>query len=429
MKEDRSSTIRHAPRGSRVRFPAPRETFLEYVLDAVRTSGQEDRIRDPQAPDVLAHLDYETELAVKREAVRLFWKEHGLPVPLVPEIIPSPRPRHYRTTSKRRVVYARGKYRLEMGYGRAGSPGADGSLLEAELHGRLFRKIGELLNRSRASETAKALNFCILRGTYDEAALIFNVAKADGMIVRGLRAMAQELAGAEPALRSAFMMIDPSRSGYYLENSARTGKDRLFKKFFGPGVLVQELDGKRLFYPPEVFSQVNGSLCETFASVALGLLAPEPDARVVDLYCGYGLLTMKAAAKVSCVFGMDWEGPAVRAAESNAMHLFPGKNIRFAAAPVTEDSLKEHLPPQGGARREYIMLDPPRAGAAPGVAETLAARKPANIVHIFCGTDGMPHALKHWGANGYRIGEVRILDMFPGSANLETLVSLRHAGS
>ena len=418
MKQDHSSGPRH-------RFPAPRASFLEYVLDAVRTSGLEARVRDPQAPDLLAHLDYSEERAVKREAFRLFWKEQGLPLSVVPEILPSPRPRHYRTTSKRRVAAVRGAFRLTMGYGpQQQGRNADGTLLEAELHGRLYRHLEALLNRGRGTEAAKALNFCILRGTYDEAALIFNTSAADGAIVRGLRGMAEELAASEPCLRSAFMMIDPTRSGYYLENSARTGKDRLFKKFFGPAVLAQSLDGKKLFYPPEVFSQVNGSFCETFAAETLALLSPVPDGRVIDLYCGYGLLSLKAAGAVPCVFGMDWEGPAIRAAQSNAEHLFPGGNIRFAAAPVTEEFLKEYLPPRG-TRREFVILDPPRAGAAPGVAETIAARKPETVVHIFCGTDGMPHALKHWGANGYRIGEVRILDMFPGSANLETLVSLR----
>ncbi len=395
--------------------------FAEYVLDTVYDAHLSKLIRDPRAPDVLAALDYKSELAVKREALRRFWKQNGLPEGMIRNVIPSIRPRNYRTTSKRRVVFHRGSYYLDMGYGR-NSGGGNGTVLEAELHDALFRRIQQFLNLPGFKEIGEYINYCILRGTYEEAALIWNVNKASGDIVRKLRMVSENLARENSGLRSAFMLVDESRSDYYLEAAARTGKDRMFKKFFGPEIMVQPLDGKKLFYPPDVFSQVNGSMCELFAEKALTLLNPPEKARVLDLYCGYGLLTMKAAQKVNHIIGIDWEGPAIRAAKSNAGHLYPEKNIRFAACAITQDTLEENLPPPG--RPEYVILDPPRSGAAAGVTEALAARKPEKILHIFCGTDQIPHAVKHWENNGFHTQEVCVLDMFPGSANLETMVLL-----
>ena len=146
---------------------------------------------------------------------------------------------------------------------------------------------------------------------------------------------------------------------------------------------------------------------------------------MIDLYCGYGLLAMKAAETVSGVIGMDWEGPAIRAAISNAAHLFPGKNIRFLTGAVTGESLRSRLPlPR--EEKEFILLDPPRSGAGNDVIEAVAARRPRRVVAIFCGTDSMPPALRHWQANGYEVTAARVLDMFPGTLNLETMVRLEH---
>ena len=48
----------------------------------------------------LVHLDYETEIVIKKDALAAFWREARLP--MRPEaLVPSPRPRGYRTTTTR----------------------------------------------------------------------------------------------------------------------------------------------------------------------------------------------------------------------------------------------------------------------------------------------------------------------------------------
>ena len=396
-------------------------SFSGCVLESARAAGV--KIPDPSAPDALAFLEYGQETLLKQEALEQFWQRNELPGGRFRGFIPSVQPRHYRTASKRKASFFHGHFRLGMGYGHGGA--ADGSLLEPESHGRIYGCLRKLLNTPKYQESAKSLNFCVIRGDESETALIFNIFRANGDVVRNLRFLAQETASAVPALKSCFMLLDPTRSGYYLESSAREGKDRMFKKFFGPGVLAQRLGDRKLFYPPEAFSQVNGAMCGPFASAALELLSPDPDARVIDLYCGYGLLSMKAAETVSHVIGMDWEGPSIRAAMANAAHLFPGKDIRFLTGAVTGESLRARLP-LSREEKEFILLDPPRAGAGNDVIEAISARRPRRIAAIFCGTDTIPPALRHWRANGYEVTAVRVLDMFPGTLNLETMVRLEH---
>ena len=85
--------------------------------------------------------------------------------------------------------------------------------------------------------------------------------------------------------------------------------------------------------------------------------------------------------------------------------------------------IEERIRPPDGIP-EIAVMDPPRQGTDPGVIEALAKRRPARIVHIFCGTDRIPVELRTWAKNGYRVASAVPLDLFPGSANLETLILL-----
>jgi hypothetical protein len=51
----------------------------------------------------------------------------------------------------------------------------------------------------------------------------------------------------------------------------------------------------------------------------------------------------------------------------------------------------------------------------------LAARRPARVVHIFCGIETVPGAVAEWGKAGYTLSKCVPLDMFAGTPNLETL--------
>jgi tRNA/tmRNA/rRNA uracil-C5-methylase (TrmA/RlmC/RlmD family) len=124
--------------------------------------------------------------------------------------------------------------------------------------------------------------------------------------------------------------------------------------------------------------------------------------------------------------GLDSAGPAIEAATSNARHLLPPGRARFLAAHLTHEVLARRLP-RPGKEREVALLDPPRQGTAPGVIAALAERRPERVVHICCGTDELPRELGCWREYGYRTQRIIPLDLFPGSAGLETLVLLTPA--
>lgn len=378
---------------------------------------------DKHAAEPLAKLAYPDEILLKQRALELFREKNALPIHPEP-LYPSPLGRGYRTNSKRRISFSGKKTSLLIEQRHCPPGTLQASALEPQLHQDVYQLLLELLSTSNYQALARSLNYCILRGSYHECALIMNVHTVDGTVVRKLKQFSSELQRRDQRIISCFMYVDPTRSDYYLE-SRRPEKGVQFKKLFGPDFLDVTVDGVRFLYPPTAFSQVNESMLPTFTGAIRELLKLDANTILLDLYCGYGLLGLALATEVASVIGMDIEGPAIRAAVNNAKYHFPDKALKYISSPITPDSLVNKLPPPRPG--ELILLDPPRHGVVPGVIETLAKRTPERILHIFCGVDEIPKALPEWKKYGYEPEHMLPLDMFPGSCNLEIMILLTRA--
>ena len=372
----------------------------------------------------LAHLDYSVELQVKDQGLLAFWKQHRLPG-LPEQVIRSPKARGYRTTSKRKGFLHGSTLYLLLG-DKAALPKNrqyfTASPLEPKEHEVIYRFLQQKLSEPAFRLIAGHLNYLIIRGGYTEQAVIFNVDLMNGPLVRKMKLLSAHLQKLPVAVTAAFVYLDPSQSDYYLE-SKRPAETLHFKKLFGPDQLGASYHGCRYQFHPTSFSQINESMVETMLARARELLAPTPDQSLLDLYCGYGLFSHFLAPAYRQVLAVDGEGPSIRAAEANSrLNQKRGGQTKFLAHRITVGYLEKTLPPP--APDEVILLDPPRQGTLPGVIGSLARRKPRKVLHIFCGVDQIPPALREWQAGGYQARRIAPLDMFPGSANLEILILL-----
>jgi tRNA/tmRNA/rRNA uracil-C5-methylase (TrmA/RlmC/RlmD family) len=370
----------------------------------------------------LAHLQYGEELKVKEQALKKFWMEFKLPGQ-PQEIIASPRPRGYRTTSKRRCVLRGPTLYLVFGDKllRDQKRPFLVSPLEPPAHARTYAIIQKKLSEPTWKLLAAHLNHLIVRGNYDEIVIIFNVNKLSGPLVRKLKILTDYLQKQPLPLIGAFAYLDPTGSDYYLE-SRRPAEGLQMKKLFGTDQLTVRHGTCRFNFHPTSFSQVNESLVGTMLEKARELLAPKPEERLIDLYCGYGLFSHYLANDYKQVIGIDAEGPSIRAAQANAKLNNGGKKTRFFAGKITSQAIEALLPLS--TEPTSLILDPPRQGPQRGVIEAISSRQPGKVLHIFCGVDHIPDSLAAWQANGYRIEKITALDMFPGTANLEVMVLL-----
>lgn len=427
----KNNRTRSGSAGARKKYPAGKwvaadktqatPTFAAMLHDLAPTPSRPvNRITLQAAP--LAHLPYKDELELKDRALAKFWESNRLPATPAP-VVPSPRPRGYRTTSKRRT-FLRGPF-LYLVFGDKLLKTQKKSFLESPLeppeHARIYHFLQKKLSEPSYKLLASHLNYLIIRGSYKEMAVIFNVRKMNGPLVRKLKMVAEHLQKMAAPVTAAFAYLDPTGSDYYFE-SRRPDDKMNFKKLFGPGQLSVKHGGCRFNFHPTSFSQVNESIVGKMLEKARDLLEPGEDERLVDLFCGYGLFSHFLAPDYRQVIGIDAEGPSIRAAQDNIRLNKTTSKIRFQARRITPGAINDLLPLSTAPMA--LILDPPRQGTQRGVIEAICERRPRKVLHVFCGVDQIPESFKEWRDNGYKVVKVAPLDMFPGTANLEVLVLL-----
>ena len=366
---------------------------MMHFADALEVSGFNDR------------MDYLEELQVKNRAIELFFSDNRLGVKLMP-VIPSPLSEGYRTTTKRRARVTHTGF----------SFGVDEPLLTEPMeHHIIYSFIEQKLRSVPYRPLSEALNWVVIRGSYTNRVVIFNVRELNGSIVRKLKQMAEHLQKIETSVSAAHVYVAKS-SDYYLEME-RPADSLSFKQLFGPKELSLRLDGFSLKYPVTGFSQINESQVPNMLSAASDMAQLDSATRLIDLYCGYGLFSFGIGDKASEVMGVEWTGESIDCAKRSASYL--KRNASFTAGRI-DSKFIEKLPKANGD--EVILLDPPRKGTLPGVIAAVAKRHPKRVVHIFCGTDEIPRSVEEWRKGGYEMKIVQPLDMFPHVRHMETLI-------
>jgi tRNA/tmRNA/rRNA uracil-C5-methylase (TrmA/RlmC/RlmD family) len=421
-----------------------------------------DMIGSSTSPEPLARLDYARELELKNAALQEFWTAHGLP-DKPNRIHPSPKPRHYRFTTKRSVIENRGRIQLDFHQEKAPGVKAMGpaSLLEPAEHQAIYAFLLEKLNHEAYSGLAHALNYLVIRGDYTRFSVFFNVHRLNAGIVRKAKLLADHLRTMNPGGKinpaakviSAFIFFDPGRSSFYLDLRTPEGPWKL-KKLFGPDQLRMQVGAREYVFGPIAFTQVNGSILPDFLEKAEQLLKPKSHQRLLDLYCGFGFFSLHLAAGYAEVLGVEASTDAIDSAKAMVALAKPqtgaaqakgptgsaaakqptakpkaapaerptGKLLaRFKQGRIQTKSLDTLLPKADGTP-EALLLDPPRQGVEAGVIRALAMRQPVRVLHVFCDMDVLPREVNAWRKCGYMVSKVVPLDMFPGTDNLEVMV-------
>jgi 23S rRNA (uracil1939-C5)-methyltransferase len=189
-----------------------------------------------------------------------------------------------------------------------------------------------------------------------------------------------------------------------------------------PGYGLADFDLEFEFLPSD-FVQVNGILNAKAVARVVELMAPEPGARVVDLFCGLGNFSLALARRGARVRGIEGDPALVERARANAARN--GLEVSFHVANLFEDCRKQ---PWALEPCEALLLDPPRAGAEASI-HLVPVLQPERIVYVSCHTGTLARdagILVH--EFGYRLQGAGIMDMFPHTAHVESIALFRHGG-
>lgn len=183
--------------------------------------------------------------------------------------------------------------------------------------------------------------------------------------------------------------------------------------------LAYKFDGGalELEFRPLDFVQVNADMNERMLAHALDLLDPQPDDRVLDLFCGLGNFTLPLARRVARVGGVEGEHALVERADANAARNGID-NARFHVANLFDDQRGSAW---AKAEWDKLLLDPPRAGADK-LLEYLPAKSARRVVYVSCHPASLARdAGVLVNRHGFRLAAAGVMDMFPHTAHVESI--------
>lgn len=230
----------------------------------------------------------------------------------------------------------------------------------------------------------------------------------------------------EDALVAALRRAVPEAVGVVLGINTRRSNvilgDR-YRTLWGQDTLTDTLCGHTFRLSIPSFYQVNRDQAEVLYLRAVDYAALTGTELVLDLYCGAGTITLTMADRAKRVIGAEIVAPAVENARENAaadgvenVEFFCGDAGDIAARLAAED-----LHP------DVICVDPPRKGLAPEVIDTMAQMGPQRIVYVSCDPATLGRDVKLLAQKGYQATRATAVDLFPGTAHVETVCLLESA--
>lgn len=192
----------------------------------------------------------------------------------------------------------------------------------------------------------------------------------------------------------------------------------------GDGQLTYQTQGAAYRVSAGSFFQVNRHMTDELVKIVTGGQSGEI---AVDLYAGVGLFSTALAGDFHHTFSVESSqtssadlsynlprnGEAVQASTEHYLARLEQGRVRKG------DSL-----PQRTHTPDLAVVDPPRSGLGERVARKLATLGAPRVVYVSCDPATLARDLAILLAGGYRIEQMHLVDLFPQTYHMETVVHL-----
>ena len=360
------------------------------------------------------HMSYEEELWAKRARVQDALTRIGGAEVTVEEILGAEQPLHYRNKSIYPISPAG-----EVGFYRARSHQVvhvEHCLIQKPEADALAQALRDYIARFRVAPYDEATGRGLLRHLYVRTSCTGESLVC--LLVNGQRLPHEE------ELVAMLRAAAPKTCGVVLGENTRRGNAILgdrYRTLWGRDYLTDTLCGLELRLSVPSFYQVNHDQAQRLYEKALEYAGLTGRELAVDLYCGAGTITLTMADRAKKVIGAEIVSAAVENARENAA-ANGIENAEFFcgdAGDIASKLAAEKLHP------DVICVDPPRKGLAPEVIDAMARMGPQRIVYVSCDPATLGRDIKLLAQKGYRLTRATAVDLFPGTAHVEAIVSLQ----
>ena len=380
-------------------------------------------------------LAYATQLEQKRAVARRVLAGAGLPgqpdVPEVEAVLPCEPPWRYRnkmdfTFGSARWVQAGEAEGVERDFALGLHPaGQYEKVLDVESCAITFAEADAILADARGlareqgleawdiRRRAGLLRHLVLRKSFARGAILANLVTSEEAPQRVLPYV-EALLARQPGITTLVQTIHAGR--------AKTALGERELTLHGPGWIVEELAGFEFRISARSFFQTNTPQAGRLVRLVVAAAAAGPGQTLFDLYCGAGSLTLALAARGPRTVGFELVAEAVEDARENARRNGV-EGLELVAGDVAETILADGLP-----RPDVVVVDPPRAGLHPRVAEALASCAARRLVYVSCNLASAARDAVKLRYGGWHLARVQPIDLFPHTPHLESVLTLERGG-
>ena len=365
------------------------------------------------------HLTYDEECRVKLTRVNDAMKRIGGVDIQAEEYISADSPDRYR--NKAQIPYTNEGKEAVFGFYAERShriiPFSD-CLLQPEIFGAIAHATANFLNDTpndiydETTGKGRFRHLYIRRGFATGEIMVCAVVNANGLAredeyVRRIRAVS-------PEIKSIVINVNREKTNVILGSKCRTA--------WGNDTIRDVLCGVTFEISPLSFYQVNRAQAERLYLKAAEYAGLDGSQVVFDLYCGTGTIGLSMASRAKQLYGIEIVPDAVKNAIRNA-ELNGIRNAQFICGDAHDEAqkLKEQ-----GICPDIVIVDPPRKGCSEATVDFLNRTAPERIVYISCDPATLARDVARLTAVGWRLEKFTAVDMFPRTANVETVAFLSH---
>ena len=367
----------------------------------------------------LSNMTYKEQLSFKQaKVIRLLGKLHR-----VGEIVPSPRPMHYRNKVQAAFGRTRGGEIISGVYQSSTHHivKTDACSIEDELADAIIVFIRQLVKSFGLTVYDERIGRGFLRHVLIKRA--FATGEVMVVLVTGTQvfpsknAFCARLREQFPQITTILLNVNDRYTSLVLGERETV--------LYGPGYITDVLCGLRFRISSKSFYQINRDCAELMFTQALESVGLTGREIVIDAYSGVGTIGLIAAGKAKRVISVELNRDAVKDARVNAK-LNGITNVDFYCADAS-DFLAEMAAENETA--DLVIMDPPRAGSTVRFMKSVVKLAPEKVLYISCNPETLARDLTFFTKNGYKIRMIRPYDMFPFTEHVESVILISRAGS
>jgi 23S rRNA (uracil1939-C5)-methyltransferase len=188
-----------------------------------------------------------------------------------------------------------------------------------------------------------------------------------------------------------------------------------FHRWCGPASVIERFGGAAVHYPPGAFGQNNLEIAQLIIEHVRGQIPL--GSRVAEFYAGVGAIGLSVLHQVGEI-SMNELSPS-------SLH---GLELGLAQLSAAERAKISLIPGEAGANGlaasdfQMVIVDPPRRGLDPSLAEHWSGHPPVELIYVSCGLESLLRDAAQLTSHGkLRLVSLRAFNLMPFTEHVETV--------